>query len=291
MLHTFPSKLQPHNLCGAAAIAFLGHIMVGADLPNDLHELGNCQANMKASFVNAVFDGTCCICPVAWGSGNISGLAQTLSEELVKHGVPEKLCIQRAQQAIKIIGSDSIQQALQAKNVWRPLKVAGNQVRFQFLLPEELAAVVATNKSIPVGKRMKPQQLKSRPPLPEAVDPAKLTLPEGVFHAHGHSMPQISAKQIGPLACGIALVTLEEALPYLKAGKQVSSEPLALAVFLPPGTDVDTALPHTKVLTPCVCVWQTMSHCWLKPSLYSWVKVLLKNWWLPTRSQWTSLMS
>ena len=87
VLNSHPSRLPPHSLCGAAAIAFLGHIMVSADLPDDLATLGDCHSNMKAAFVHALFESKCCICPAAWGSGFQSGLVKQLAEELVKHGV------------------------------------------------------------------------------------------------------------------------------------------------------------------------------------------------------------
>lgn len=254
VLHTIPSHLPSHELCGAAAVAFLGHIMVGANLPTDLSALRDYHANMKAAYVHALHEGSCCICAVAWGAGFMPNTVHALAEELVKHGVPESASNQRAQQAIKAIGSDNIQQALQSKNIWRSLKVLGNNVKFQFLLPAELAEVIASNKSTPVGKRLRMPGPKTRPKLPEAVDPSKLSLPEGVFISQGHPVPQIQPKQLGPLAHGIALLTLAEAQPYLKAGKQVSQEPLAIAVFLSPGDEVDTCLPHTKVTVPCVCI-------------------------------------
>lgn len=254
VLHTIPCGLPSHELCGAAAIAFLGHIIVGAELPQDLNALQDFHSNMKAGFVHALFAGTCCICPVAWGAGLSPSLAQMLAEELSKHGVPEGAALQRAQQAIKVIGPDNVQSALQSKNAWRSLKVHGNNVRFQFLLPEELAEVIATNKSTPVGKRMKPQAPKNRPKAPEAVDPSKLSLPEGAFQSQGQSIPQIHPKQLGPLAHGIALITMEEALPYLRAGTPVSQEPLAIAVFVAPGGEVETCLPHTRVMIPCMCI-------------------------------------
>lgn len=253
-LHVFPRRLPDHDMCGAAAIAFLGHILIGAEMPADLDALSDFHANMKASFVQALFQGKCCICPVAWGSGGSGALVKALSTELAKHGVPENMADQRAQQAIKAIGSEAVMQALASKNAWRSLKVLANNVRFQFLLPEELAEVVANNKNLPVGKRTKNAAPKARPPMLEAVDPGKLSLPDGVFHAKGQPVPQISIKQIGPIAHGVALVSVDEALPYLKAGRQVSNEPLAMAVFAPPGVEIETALPHTKVLIPCVCI-------------------------------------
>ena len=254
VLNSHPSRLPPHSLCGAAAIAFLGHIMVSADLPDDLATLGDCHSNMKAAFVHALFESKCCICPAAWGSGFQSGLVKQLAEELVKHGVPDELTEQRAQQALKAIGSDQIHQALQSKNVWRSLKALGNNVKFQFLLPPELAAVVAANKGAQVGKKHKISAPVSRPHVPDRVDPSRLSLPDGVFHADGQPVPQIAVKQLGPLAHGIAFISLDEALPYLKSGKAVSKDPLALAVFCPDDCMVETSLPHTRVTIPCVCI-------------------------------------
>ena len=252
--HCYPQGIANHDLCGAAAVAFLGHIIVGAEMPRTFQDLSYYHSNMKASFVQALFDGTCCICPVAWGSGPNAALAKALANELQKHGVPEHAADQRAQQALAAIGVEQIQQALASRNVWRSLKVMGNNVRFQFLLPAELAEMAANNKGLSIGKRMKQTAPKPRPHFPDAVDPSKLALPEGVFHAKGVPVPQISAKQLGPLAHGIALINAADALPYLRAGKVVSSEPLALAVFSPVGQEVDTCLPHTKVMMPCVCI-------------------------------------
>jgi len=252
--HVFPRGLPDHALCGAAAISFLAHIMVAADLPKDLDELGDYHANMKAGFVQALHSSSCCICPVAWGSGGNGNLIKSLSAELLKHGVPDHMVEQRSQQAIRAIGSEQITQALGAKNVWRSLKILGNNARFQFLLPEELASMAENNKNLPVGKRMRKGMPKSKPQQVEMVDPCKLSLPDGVFQAKGCALSQISLKQVGPLAHGVVLVTLEEAEPYLKAGRIVSSEPLALAVFPPAGVIIETALPHSKVLMPCVCI-------------------------------------
>jgi hypothetical protein len=114
--------------------------------------------------------------------------------------------------------------------------------------------MAANNKSAPVGKRLRKGTPKSKPVMPDTVDPCKLRLPEGAFQAKGQTVPQIALQQLGPIAHGVALVSLDDALPYLKAGLQVSAEPLAIAVFPPPGVEIETALPHTKVLVPCVCV-------------------------------------
>ena len=135
---------------------------------------------MKASFVQALFQGACCICPVGWGSGPFATLATSLAEELAKHGVPPFKTEQRAQQAIKVIGSDNVATALKSKNVWRSLKSLGNNVRFQFSLPYELEMVVHNNKGQPVGKRAH-ASVKTKPSPPAEIDPSKLALVRGHF--------------------------------------------------------------------------------------------------------------
>ena len=254
VLHTIPNPLPSHDMCGAAAVAFIGHLLVGAPLPTSVQELGTLHANMKASFVDALFKGTCCICPVAWGSGPFGTLLKPLAEELVKHGVPETKAEQRAQQALKALGSENVSLALQSKNVWRSLKTMGNNVKFQFLLPDELNAMISSNKGLPVGKRTKMKPPQSKPPVPEVIDPTKLAIIDGTFRCQGVVVPQIACQQIGPVSRGVVLISLEDASPYLKAGKPVSSEPLALAVLVPQGSDIATALPHVKVMLPCTCI-------------------------------------
>ena len=45
--------------------------------------------------------------------------------------------------------------------------------------------------------------IKSKLPVSEAVDPSKLMLPADTFQAEGHSVAQISLKQIGPSPGGL----------------------------------------------------------------------------------------
>lgn len=252
--HVIPDALPPHDMCGAAALAFLRHLILRSPLPATLHALRNEHATMKAEFVEAIHQDTCCRCPVAWGSGPFGVLIQSLAEELMKHGVPPSKAEQRSQQAIKAIGSDNISNALKSKQVWRSLKALGSNVRFQFLMPEELEANAQANRGNPVGRKTKTPIVKTKPTLPDMIDPAKLALIEGTFRSQGTVLPQLAVQQIGPIACGVALITLDEALPYLKAGKIVSNEPLALAVFAPGGKEVLTVLPHQVVTIPCMCV-------------------------------------
>ena len=132
--HVIPDALPPHQLCGAAAIAFISHLLMGDPLPKNLTELDYLHSELKADFVDALYSGSCCICPVVWGAGPFGNVAHELAAELKKHGVPENKSDQRAQQAIKAIGSDNVANALQSKNVWRALKALGSNVKFQFIM-------------------------------------------------------------------------------------------------------------------------------------------------------------
>ena len=252
-IHRFPNRLEDNHMCGTHAIAFLAHVMVEHPVPDSLQDLSTLHANLKAAFVEAVLDNRCCHCPVAWGAGSGGPLIQALSAELIQHGVPPSLVDQRSQQAIKAIGSEQIQGALKETNPWRSLKRLGNNARFQFILPSELAKLVAENKGAPVSRKKDVPVTKTGPPPKIALDPAKLMIMDDSFQCLGHSVPQIGPKQIGPVASGIALLTMAEADPYLRAGTTVSTEPLAIAVFPPEGHEIRTALPHKHVTIPCKC--------------------------------------
>ena len=254
VLHWLPQRVSEHSYCGAATIAFLGHILVGGPLPDDLKAIQDMHANMRASFVQAVLQDQCCRCPIAWGSGPPATLIKALSEELSKHGVPESQLESRAQQAIRAIGQEPVQHALQAKNVWRSLKAIGSNVKFQFILPDELDQLVQANKGANVGKKIRSAKINAKIPVPDVLDPAKISLLDGAFRFAGNPVPQIAAQQIGPVATGIAVLSMKDAIPYLKVGKPVSSAPLAIVVLTDPTCQVQTVLPHVKLMVPCICL-------------------------------------
>eukprot|EP00435_Cladocopium_sp_Y103_P060366 s2_g22.t1 len=248
-------RLPPHDRCGALAVAFLHHIVAGASLPEDLTELKDLHTELRSAFVAGVYNSTCCRCPCIWGQGQ-GNLARELATELLKHGVPETEVDARASQAIRAIGSEQIHQALQQRNPWRQLKSLANNVRFQLLHPSELASVVAANRNKPVGKKQKPSATAKVPKMPASVDldPHKLKILDGIFRADQQVVPQILAQQIGPVSSGVVLMTHQEAEPYLRAGTQVSQEPLALVVFQTPDALIQTPLPHKAVTVPCRCL-------------------------------------
>ena len=170
---------------------------------------------------------------VRWGFGPAGQLLKNLAAELLKHGVPENLAETRANEAIKVIGSEQILTALNHRQAWKQLKLLGNNSKFQFLMPSELEQAVSANKGKIVGGKGKGKSKSltkgSTPPVD--LDPHKLQIVDGIFLCHSQGMPQIRATQIGPLSSGVVLMTQQEAEPYLRSGRIVSQEPLAIAVF------------------------------------------------------------
>ena len=88
VFHWIPPRILTHEYCGAMALAFLGNVLLGSRIPDSLDQVKNMQANMKATFVQALFEGYRCRCPRFWGSGSSVFLTKQLAQELVKHGGP-----------------------------------------------------------------------------------------------------------------------------------------------------------------------------------------------------------
>ena len=81
-----------------------------------------------------------------WGFGPHGPLLKNLVAELSKHGIPPSVVEERANAAIKTLGSEQILAALSNRNPWKQLKMLGNNSKFQFVMPSELAAVVDSNR-------------------------------------------------------------------------------------------------------------------------------------------------
>ena len=199
--------------------------------------------------------GGCIPLVVNYGYAPHGQLIKTLAAELTKHGVPDSVVDDRAALAIQQLGANEIQTALNHRNPWKQLKILGNHSKFHFVLPSELASEIAKNKGKPIGPKGKSKGKATPKPGPSQIDldPLKLQVIDGTFQAQGKPLPQLTAKQIGPVSSGFILMSPHEADPYLRAGSQVSSEPLALVVLARAGQDVQTALPHTDVTVPCRC--------------------------------------
>ena len=95
-LHIIPRRLPPHDMCGAHALMFLAHVVHGAQLPDSIEELSVLHTNMRAAFVEQLYNAAEVSIPVIWGNGVLqqeSGLLPKLPclcpFEALKRGVPD----------------------------------------------------------------------------------------------------------------------------------------------------------------------------------------------------------
>ena len=237
-----------HNLCGAQVIDLVSHLLCSTPVADTIEEL-ECRhlQHRTAYLVSGCAD---------WNSGIIGfgpqgALQKQLAAELANHGVPADLAETRANEAIKSLGSEQIATALRHRQPWRQLKVLGNNNKFKFVLPSEMAQFVDQDKNSKGGKGK--GKHKTQMTLPTELDPGKLQVLEGVFRFQGKIIPQIHPKQIGPVSSGVILMSHADAEPYLRVGKAVSTEPLAMLVLHKPDAEIRTALPHLALTVPCRC--------------------------------------
>lgn len=245
--------------CGAHAIAFIRHIILGEQLPLSSNEIFRCHEKFRQAFEAAVAGAWIAYHPWMWGAGNgqhdkaIAALKPILKEQ----GVNPDHLQSRCAQAVKSCGAEDILNACNSKTPWRSLKAVGNNVKFQFLLPSELQEKISKKAGHEVEKKPKggKKPIKTfKPEEPIQLDPAKLSLPEGTFHCDNRSLHQIQISQVGPLSEGVVVTTAADAEPYLKANKFVSTGPLALLILNAPNHAWNTTLPHVALTVPARCV-------------------------------------
>ena len=254
--------IQTHRLfidgyCGAFAIAFLRHVLLQDTLPELGYQIAPIHDDLRDQFQQSLVQTHACAKPWLWGTSPVEQAVQGLLPILEQQGVPHDMIDSRARSAVRSIGAQPILAALKAKSPWRQLKVVGNQVRFQFILPSELEAKIAAEAGSKPKNRVKPGRKSSKPfepPGPIDLDPTKIVLLPGTFEAQGHVLNQVQMHQVGPLADGVVLTKAIEAEPYLRSGKPVSKGALGLLILHGPDEKWNTNLDQKQVTVPCQCV-------------------------------------
>ncbi len=245
-----------HTCCGAFAIAFIDHMLTQQQLPSNVQELESIHDYYRTLFMTT--EQLLCPHPWIWGAGkDVVGTAvDKLVPFLRDRGVDPDQVKSRAQAAVKAIGATDVIKAVDSSNPWKSIKVIANNVKFQLVLHEELQQHIAGRAGTEVGKTSKKPRASRVPKQPDTIvlDPNKLQIPEGTFRSEEKVLQQLAPSQIGPLAMGIVVITLEEAEPFLKANKIVSNAPLALLVLNAPSARWSTHLTCTQVTVPARCI-------------------------------------
>ena len=132
------------GLCGAAAVAFVSHRLLGHDLPSSYDALLLLHQDLKASFAATCNTATVLPKPWCWGLGtaDVFGLA---SELLQAHGVPASQATLRAKLVVQSLGKAEVQKALHGVSPWKSLKALANlqSPPLQMVLPDETTAGTA----------------------------------------------------------------------------------------------------------------------------------------------------
>ena len=246
------------GLCGAASIAFIEHKVIQTQLPEFRTALESLHQYYRQEFIRTIENEVRVTSPWLWGAGNDETFDQAvtkLTPLLVEHGVPGDHVHHRAAQAVKAIGVADVLKAVSGKTPWKSLKTLGTNVRFQFILPDELQAQISRRAGKEaVGKPMQRGKVQPREP-PEAfvLDPTKLTIPEGSFVGGGKPVAQIPLSLLGPLSEGIVIATWQQAEPYLRTSQILAKGPLAMLVLHGPMGGCSSTLAMKKVTVPARC--------------------------------------
>ena len=248
------------DFCGAMSVAYIEHCLCGTHLPTDDILAEAHHMHLREMFIQTLSAGEWSSYPWMWGAGvgNEEDLAvEKLVPLLKEHGVFPDSVRSRAQQAVKAIGASEVIAACKSRNPWKQLKQIGTNVKFQFILQDELQLQIEQRAGkTPVGKpsRKSKNEAPKESSTQMQIDPTKIKLLEGIFVCGEKRLTQIPLTMLGPAAEGIVVATMQQAEPYLRAGQLVSTGPLAMLVLQTPAGGCQTMLQTSKITVPARCL-------------------------------------
>ena len=241
--------------CGAAAVLFLMSRLCGDPLPSTDLELDFAADSLRNDFKLAHGPDLVMSRPWCWGAG-VPDLHAVLATLLQSHGVPSAASTQRARLIIQSLGKDEVQSAMHGVAPWKSLKHLANQhmPRIQLVLPDELNAVVNDRKVKQPNKGARKPKNVAAPTKPLDIDPSRLSLVDHTFcTGNDVAVAQIPLSQVGPLNTGLALVTYNEAKPFLLSGELLTQRSLALLVVNGPD-ELQTDLQWSSIRFAATCL-------------------------------------
>ena len=203
---------------------------------------------------------------IYYAEGKASGKGGSTSEELdvvwqlrdilAKHGVEQENTEDRAHQALRKIGLQPLQAALSAKNVWSSLKALGSQPKhnFMWIRPAELEQQIKRRAESKFKVSTSKRKTKPQPVSVDIdIDPEHLELlPHTFITEQGHTVKQLSMEQVVAHSTGIAFARLAQILPFLREGKSLSLEALAVLTTKQVPVESQGMLPVTDIRFPAL---------------------------------------
>ena len=148
--------------------------------------------------------------------------------------VPDERTEERAVMALEKIGSARLREALSSRNPWPALKSLGSQpkVNFMFVKPDELEQQI--RRRAQAKFKVQPSDRKSKAPRPKIegcdIDPTQLRLIEDTFVISDDDgrVKQLPMNELAAHKAGIAFGRVSDVMPFLREGKSLSLDGLAV---------------------------------------------------------------
>eukprot|EP00438_Fugacium_kawagutii_P011553 Skav235007 [mRNA] locus=scaffold276:84617:89027:+ [translate_table: standard] len=249
------------QMCGAATIAFAEAKVLHRALPSSASQLQQRHDEFKQSFRKHLAVLGQCTKPWCWGEG-VTDVHGPLAALLQVHGVPAANATQRAKLVAQALGKEDIHKALSSPEPWKTLKHIANQHKplIQLVMADEQQQVVLDRQG--KGRSKNKQNSKGRgkgkgKPVaaPPELDASKLQLLDNAFRTKDNdSVQQIMANQVGPLAQGIAIMSVHDAKPFMQSTQLLTDKALALLVLNPPDT-MPCSMLCTKIRFAAKCTF------------------------------------
>ena len=251
-----PVKFVHDNKCGALVVSFIRQLISGTAFVQSVQELASEHAVLRKAFIDQLVD----VIPRPWVWGQGEEWVQKLQSLLQEHGVSLEEVPSRAQMVVDRLGSSSVSKAMQGPQPWRELKSLANQVvpMIQLIKHSELQDVIqkraATGQSVGSKAQKSKTKGKGKGKGVQSLDPALLRVETGVFVC-GNQCPmhQIDLSKVGSNASGVVLLSMQEALPYLKGGRPISKGGLLFLIVDAEESNLPNTLAHEKIRIPVIC--------------------------------------
>ena len=165
-------------------------------------------------------------------------LQARLAALLATKGVPSEAAAPRAEAAIKKLGHSSVETAIKQTNPWQALKGLTTKPGhgFQFVQKDELKAFVTAKATSKHGASISSKKKEKKVSRKDStstwnLDPKLLSIdPSHFVDPDEDHVLQITLSEVVAEARGVAVCTAQEAIPYMKESRNISSDALALLI-------------------------------------------------------------
>lgn len=160
-----------------------------------------------------------------------------LQNLLVQHGVSQDRVSQCASSLIEQLGLHAIQQVMNSPNSWKDLKIRASQHSppIKIVLAEELQRVIdeRINSGKDFGRKQNKENQKPKASVNswKGIRANQVSIPHTVFKQEdGELLSQITVHQFHQKSKGIAVVNINEAIPFCNLETPISSEGVGMII-------------------------------------------------------------